>query len=116
MDTCFEGLPIAITVTDRDLKIIDMNQHSADVNSHGSKHIIGNDLMGCHNAKSREIIQRMADTHTNNVYTIEKSTPDGKKIKKLIYQTPWYEADGSYGGLMELSMEIPFDMPHYVRS
>lgn len=116
MDQCFEGLPIAITVTDSDLKIIDMNQRSADVNSHGSKHIIGNDLMGCHNERSRQIIQHMADTHSSNIYTIEKTNAEGKKVKKLIYQTPWYEADGTYGGLMELSLEIPFEMPHYVRS
>ena len=35
-------------------------------------------------------------------------------VKKLIYQTPWYE-NGEFRGLVELSMEIPFEMPHYVR-
>lgn len=116
MDQYFEGLPIAITVTDTDNRIVDMNQRSADVNNHGSKSIIGNDLMGCHNPRSQAIIQRMIDTHTNNVYTIEKTNAEGQKIKKLIYQSPWYQADGSFGGLVELSLEIPFDMPHHVRS
>ena len=36
MDTYFENLTnIAITVCDEDGNILDMNQHSADVNSHG---------------------------------------------------------------------------------
>jgi hypothetical protein len=44
-----------------------------------------------------------------NVYTIEKN---GKK--KLIYQAPWYDQD-RYAGFIELSLDIPFEMPHFVR-
>ena len=40
---------------------------------------------------------------------------DGSKVKKLIYQTPWWKEDGQFGGLIEYSIEIPFEMPHYVR-
>jgi len=43
------------------------------------------------------------------VYTIEK-----KGIKKLIYQAPWYE-NGEFSGVVELSIPIPFEMPHYIR-
>jgi len=35
-------------------------------------------------------------------------------IKKLIYQTPWYQ-DGQYSGFIEMALEIPFQMPHFVR-
>ena len=35
-------------------------------------------------------------------------------VKKLIYQTPWMK-DGKPAGLVEISLEIPFDMPHFVR-
>ena len=35
-------------------------------------------------------------------------------VKKLIYQTPWYE-NGEFMGLVEFSLEIPFEMPHYIR-
>jgi hypothetical protein len=45
-----------------------------------------------------------------NIYTIEKNG-----VKKLIYQTPWYQ-DGQYAGFIELSLEIPFEMPHFIRS
>ncbi|MDD2576134.1 MAG: diguanylate cyclase, partial [Bacteroidales bacterium] len=44
-----------------------------------------------------------------NAYTIEK-----EGLKKLIYQTPWYE-NGEFGGLVEFSIVIPMDMPHFVR-
>ena len=27
---------------------------------------------------------------------------------------PWYD-NGEFGGYIELSMEIPFEMPHYIR-
>ena len=36
-------------------------------------------------------------------------------VKKLIYQAPWYE-EGVYRGIVELSLPIPFDLPHFVRS
>jgi hypothetical protein len=50
----------------------------------------------------------MAERRTN-VYTIQKN---GKK--KLIYQAPWFR-DGVYAGFVELSLEIPWDLPHFNR-
>ncbi|MBQ6237304.1 MAG: PAS domain-containing protein [Bacteroidales bacterium] len=115
MDQFFEGLKnIAITVCDADANILDMNQHSADVNSHGHK-IIGNNLMDCHPEPAKTKLKGLLAEQKLNAYTIEKTLADGSKVKKLIYQTPWYEADGSFGGLVEYSIEIPFEMPHYVR-
>jgi hypothetical protein len=51
----------------------------------------------------------MMETHEKNVYTIEK-----KGKKKLIYQAPWFH-NGAFGGLVELSLEIPFETPHFIR-
>jgi hypothetical protein len=34
--------------------------------------------------------------------------------KKLIYQSSWFQ-NGEFAGYIELSMEIPMEMPHYVR-
>ncbi len=47
---------------------------------------------------------------STNAYTIEK-----KGVKKVIYQTAWRRADGSVGGLVEISMIVPDPMPHFVR-
>ena len=108
MEKYFEELPIAITVSDLEGNILDMNQHSADVNSHGDK-IVGRNLYDCHPPRAAAILRDLYEHEKTNVYTIEKNG-----IKKLIYQVPWYEG-GKFSGLIELSMEIPFDMPNYVR-
>ena len=105
---------MAITVCDKDGNILDMNQCSADVNSHGQK-IIGNNLFDCHPPRAAAILKDLRENEKLNAYTIEKTLDDGSKVKKLIYQTPWYKEDGTFGGLIEYSIEIPFEMPHYVR-
>lgn len=109
MDKYFEELKgVAITVCDKEGNILDMNTTSANVNSYGQK-IIGNNLFDCHPPRAAAILKDLLDNEKLNVYTIEKNG-----IKKLIYQVPWYE-NGEFGGLIELSMPIPFEMPHFVR-
>ena len=61
------------------------------------------------NTRSREIINRLIANGENNSYTIQKGA-----LRKLIYQTPWYES-GDVAGLVEFSLEIPDEMPHYIR-
>ena len=95
----------AITVCDLDGVVLYQNKRSIEVNGD----VRGKSMMPCHSARSREIINRLISNSENNAYTIEKNG-----VKKLIYQVPWYE-NGQFGGLVELSLEIPFDMPHYVR-
>ncbi|MBP9990735.1 MAG: diguanylate cyclase [Bacteroidales bacterium] len=110
MEKYFEGLKqLAITVCDTEGNILDMNQRSADVNSNGQK-IVGNNLFGCHPERAAAILKDLLDNEKLNAYTIEKNG-----VKKLIYQVPWYQEDGSFGGLIEFSLPIPFEMPHYVR-
>ena len=57
-------------------------------------------------------VQSMADYCTTISFVFYQ---DGSKVKKRIYQTPWWKEDGQFGGLIEYSIEIPFEMPHYVR-
>ena len=52
---------------------------------------------------------RKLETGGVNAYTIEKNG-----VRKMIYQTAWKQ-DGVVGGLVEISMEIPGEMPHHVR-
>ncbi len=59
--------------------------------------------------RARAQLEQMMATQQANMYTIEKH---GKKT--LIYQAPWYR-DGEYSGFMEIMMDIPGDMPHFVR-
>lgn len=109
MDKYFEGLKgVAITVCDREGNILDMNSRSAEVNSKGIK-IIGNNLFDCHPPHAAAILQQLLQHEQLNAYTIEKNG-----VHKLIYQVPWYDGE-AFGGLIEISLPIPAEMPHFVR-
>lgn len=111
MEKWAKELPIAITVSDKDGKIIDLNDRSAiTFSKDGGMELIGKDLLACHPPKAQEMILSMMSSPRVNAYTIEK-----EGIKKLIYQMPWYE-NGEFSGLVELSLVLPNDMPHFVRT
>ncbi|MEI7492425.1 MAG: PAS domain-containing protein [Bacteroidota bacterium] len=110
MEEWIEKLDGSVIVTDLGGKVIYANSMAERTFvKPGELSLLGRDLMGCHNENSKKIIGRIMDEKVKNVYTIEK-----KGKKKLIYQTPWI-VDGELRGLVELSLEIPFDMPHFVR-
>lgn len=103
--------PAAITVTDMDGVIIEMNDKACQTfEKYGGNALIGTNLMKYHAAKSQEIIKQIMTSGEKNVYSIEKNG-----MKKIIFQTPWY-IDGVIMGLVELSLEVPFEMPHFVRT
>lgn len=103
-----EQMNCAVTVCDAECRIIYMNAKSrATFAKHGD--LIGKSLIDCHSPRSQAIIRDLLATGGSNSYTIEKHG-----IRKMIYQTAW-RRDGQVAGLVELSMEIPQDMPHYVR-
>lgn len=100
----------AITVCDKDGIILEMNDRAIQTfKEDGGAGLIGKNLLDCHPEPARTKLKQLLDSRQTNIYTIEKNG-----VKKLIYQTPWYKA-GEYAGLVELSLEIPFEMPHFVR-
>ena len=102
--------PGAVTVCDSQGIIVYMNDKSeATFEGDGGRSLIGKNLFGCHSAESNRKIEEIMRTRQPNIYTIEK-----KGVKKLIYQAPLYQ-DGQFSGLVELSLEIPFEMPHFLR-
>ena len=104
-----DDMNCAVTACDADCRIIFMNKLSRETFArHGD--LIGHNLMDYHPEKAQGIIRHLLATGGTNSYTISKA---GKK--KMIYQTAWRKEDGSVGGLVEISMVIPEEMPHYVR-
>ena len=98
----------AVTVCDTEGVILFMNEKACKTfEKYGN--LIGKNLYECHNPQSKEKINELLATGGSNAYTIEKGA-----VKKMIYQTAWFE-DGVVGGLVEISMIIPEDMPHFVR-
>ncbi len=105
------GTNCAITVCDKNCRIIYMNRCARDTFAGGSDKLIGNNLLDCHKPASVEIIRSLLQNGGVNCYTISKA---GKK--KMIYQTAWKTESGDVGGLVEISMVIPEEMPHYNRN
>lgn len=105
-----EEFPGAVTVCDTEGIIVAMNERAArNYAKDGGRALIGKNLLDCHPEPARTKTQRLLETQQKNVYTIEK-----KGVKKLIYQSPWYR-DGKFAGLVELSLEIPNELPHFIR-
>ena len=103
-------LSFAITVCDTEAIILYMNDRSISTfQKYGGADIIGTNLFDYHHGTSGVKLRELLDTQTKNAYTIEKNG-----IKKMIYQSPWLK-DGEFAGLIELSLEIPMEMEHFVR-
>lgn len=106
-----DGFLGAITVCDRDGIVVYMNERSkAQFAKSGGGDMIGESLVECHPEPSRTFLRKMLAEPFPNSYTIEKNG-----IRKMIHQTPWME-DGQFRGVVELSFEIPAEMPHHKRS
>jgi transcriptional regulator with PAS, ATPase and Fis domain len=105
-----DGIQAAVTVCDRSGTIVYMNEGSGKAfHDQGGLGLVGKSLFDCHPPQANEKIRKMMENASSNAYTIEKSG-----VKKIIYQTPWMEG-GECKGLVEISIPIPSEMPHFVR-
>ncbi len=102
--------PAAITVCDSKGIVVAMNDKSClTFADDGGEKLIGTNLLDCHPEPARTKVADLLKSGKPNIYTIEKAG-----VKKLIYQSPWYE-NGKYAGFVEISLPIPREMPHFVR-
>ena len=102
--------PAAVTVCDPEGIILAMNDKAAKgYEKDGGYNLIGSNMLDCHPEPARKKTEHLLAAREKNVYTIEKNG-----LKKMIFQSPWYK-DGEYSGFVELSLEIPFEMPHFIR-
>ena len=105
----FEDADVAVTICAKDGIILDMNSKSRRTFLKQGQDITGRNVLDCHPEPARTMLAAMLDEPRTNVYTVEK-----EGVKKLIFQTPWYD-DGEYAGFMELSMVLPKVIPNRVR-
>ncbi|MFP5212961.1 MAG: diguanylate cyclase, partial [Acidobacteriota bacterium] len=75
----------------------------------GGADLIGSNVLDCHPGAARAKLKTLMDERRENVYTTEKNG-----VKKLVHQSPWYK-DGQYAGFMEIILELPNPMKHFVR-
>lgn len=103
-----EDVDYAVTICDDKCQILYMNRRSRETFAkHGD--IIGNNLMDCHPEHAQKTIRRLLTEGGSNAYTIQKNG-----VRKLIFQSAW-KRDGKIAGLVETSMVLPPDMPHFNR-
>ncbi len=103
--------PAAVTVCDPNGILLELNDKSAKTfEKDGGYALIGRNMLDCHPEPARVKTERLLAAREKNVYTIEKNG-----VKKIIFQSPWFK-NGEYAGFVELSLEVPFEMPHFVRS
>jgi len=106
-----DGFIGAITVCDCDGIVVYMNDLSKkQFAKSGDSDLLGKSLIDCHPEPAQSLLLKMLAEPNPNSYTIEK-----EGIRKMIHQTPWME-DGEFKGVVELSFEIPVELPHYVRT
>jgi len=100
----------AVTVCDAAGVILEMNDAAIRSNeAEGGARLIGTNVLDCHPEPSLAKLKAFMAQREPNVYTVEK-----RGVKKLVYQT-WWHRDGRIAGFMEIVLEIPFDLPHFVR-
>jgi transcriptional regulator with PAS, ATPase and Fis domain len=110
MNDWMEGLNAAITVADSGYAIAYMNPKAiATFEKYGGSALLGKNLLDCHNERSKALLQKIMETGEPHTYTIQKG---GKK--KIIHQAPWRK-DGTIEGLVEISIEIPWELEHFNR-
>jgi DUF438 domain-containing protein len=107
-----ENVSFAVTVCDSKGYVVYANAKSKLTFAKNGD-IIGLNLKSCHPAHAWNKIVEMLETGESNSYTISKNG-----VKKIIHQTPWYDSGnvgGKPSGLVEISIVIPEEMPHFIR-
>ncbi len=103
-------MKVSITVCDAGGVILEMNDRACETFAKdGGGDLVGQSVLDCHPEPARSKLKQILDEGLTNCYTIEKNG-----ARKLIYQAPWYEG-GRYMGLVELAIELPGEVPHFIR-
>jgi transcriptional regulator with PAS, ATPase and Fis domain len=105
-----EELQAAVTVTDAGGTILAMNRRSVESFAEdGGAALIGSDVFACHPEPSRSQLREMFTERRANHYTITK-----RGARRIIHQLPWFR-DGAFAGFVEITVEIPEELPHFDR-
>ncbi len=105
-----KDITAAVTICDKQGTIVYMNEKSAQVfKSDGGKGLLGSNLFDCHPEPALTKLKALLSAGSTNVYTIEKNGQ-----KKMIYQTPWLQ-ENVVAGLIEISIELPNEVAHFIR-
>jgi len=103
-------LPAEIIVCDAAGLLIEMNEAAEELfASDGGRGLLGSDVLDCHSGADRSKLERMIKEGRSNAYINEESGS-----LTFFFQSPWYR-DGRYAGFVEISFQVPGEIPHYLR-
>lgn len=101
-----DTVDFAATVCDKDGVVLYQNARA--IRRDGD--VTGKNLYNCHGEKAGQMIRHMIETGAKNTYQIIRH---GKH--RLLHQTPWFDESGAVAGLIELSIDLPDNMPVFDR-
>jgi transcriptional regulator with PAS, ATPase and Fis domain len=102
--------PAEIMVSDPTGIILEMNASAEAVfETDGGRNLLGKHVLSCHPEPARTKLAGMMEKQIMNVYF---NTEKGEK--RFFFQSPWYR-DGRFAGFVEISFEVPGDIPHFIR-
>ena len=106
----YKVFPGAITVTDEKGTVIEMNEGSEKLfEKDGGYAVLGQNVITCHPPGTQEKVRQIYETQSFNIYSITKGGQ-----KHLVYQAPYF-IEGEFSGMVELSLDLPDDIPHFDR-
>jgi hypothetical protein len=109
-NTWVKELPIEVMVCDTQGTILEMNAGAETLfEKDGGLGLLGTNVLDCHPEPSRTKLAGMMDRQLTNTYFFTE-----KGEKRFVFQAPWYN-DGQYAGFVEISFEVPDEIPHFVR-
>jgi hypothetical protein len=107
----FDSFPGAVMICSPEGIIRFMNSEAeTHFTKDGGRALIGSNVLDCHPSPAREKLAELMRGRLTNTYTSEKNG-----TKRLVYQFPCYQ-DGTYAGYGEISFEVPFAIPNFLRT
>ena len=105
-----QELPAEIMVCDREGVILEMNLQAGKLfAADGGRSLLGSNVLACHPEPSKGKLEKMLARQVPNAYF---NTEDGER--RFFFQSPWSE-DGAYAGFVEISFQVPEEIPHFIR-
>ena len=106
----YDAFPGAITVTDENGIIVNMNAISRGrPEMQVGFDLIGQNAITCHKEPTRSKVRKIYKEQKFNIYSI---TLNGQK--QMVYQAPYF-IDGKFSGIVEMVLDLPQEVPHFDR-
>ena len=106
-----QELPAEVMVCGVDGTILAMNTAAERLFAEqGGTGLLGSNVLDCHPEPSRSKLEGMLARQVSNAFYNTEADR-----KRFFVQAPWYQ-DGRYAGFVEISFEVPEEVPHFVRA